>query len=369
MSDMRFGIIGCGVIAFTHAMALKELAAEGCELYACCDIIREKADRFAGEHKVPRVYYDYHELLRDGQVDIVCVCVPSGLHGQVCIDASQAGKAIVCEKPMEITPDRIQEVIAAAEKNRTKMQCIFQRRLMPAAIAARRAVQEGKLGRICLAEAQLKYYRDQAYYDSAGWRGTWEMDGGGALMNQGVHGVDLILWMLGDEVESLSGLVGTLGHQIPVEDTAAILLQMRKGTICVIEGATTAYPGFSTTFGIYGELGSIVFNDEGIIEWKFLEGHDIPRPEAAERVGGAKSAADIGLYGHICLLRDIAEAVREDRRPMIPPEDAELAVKVICAAYESSKKRMPIAFGCREARAEALCEEAEDSRFERRSGI
>lgn len=342
---MRFGIIGCGVIAFTHARALKELEAEGCELYACCDIIPEKADQYAKEHRVPRVYYDYHELLADRQVDIVCVCVPSGLHGQVCIDASEAGKAIVCEKPMEITPDRIQKVISVVEKNNTKMQCIFQRRMMPAAIAVRKAVQEGRLGRICLAEAQLKYYRDQAYYDSAGWRGTWELDGGGALMNQGVHGVDLILWMLGDEVESLSGLTRTLGHRIPVEDTAAVLLQMKRGALCVIEGATTAYPGFSTTFGIHGELGSIVFNDEGILEWKFAEGAEAPaRPDEGERVGGARSAVDIGIYGHICLLRDIAGAVKEDRRPMIPPQEAGLAVKVICAAYESSKKGMPVFF-------------------------
>lgn len=341
---MRFGIIGCGVIAFTHAKALKELKAEGCELYACCDIIPEKADGFAAEHGISKAYYDYHELLGDGQVDIVCVCVPSGLHGQVCIDASDAGKAIVCEKPMEITPDRIREVISVVEKNHTKMQCIFQRRLMPAAMAVRKAIGEGRLGRICLAEAQLKYYRDQAYYDSAGWRGTWELDGGGALMNQGIHGIDLILWMLGDQVESLYGRVRTLSRRIPVEDTAAILLQMRKGALCVIEGATTAYPGFSTTFGIYGELGSIVFNDEGIVEWKFLEGHEVPRPDAGERVGGAKSAVDIGIYGHICLLRDIAEAVREDRSPMIPPQDAELAVKVICAAYESSEKGTQVAF-------------------------
>ena len=151
---MNFGIIGCGVIAFTHASALKQLKSEDCCLYACCDIIPEKADQFAADHGAQKVYYDYHELLRDPKVDIVCVCVPSGLHGQVVIDASNAGKAIVCEKPMEITPERIAQMTEVVRKNGTKMQCIFQRRLMPVAIALKELVATGKLGKICMAEAR-----------------------------------------------------------------------------------------------------------------------------------------------------------------------------------------------------------------------
>ncbi len=346
---MNFGIIGCGVIAFTHAKALEQLREEGCILHACCDILEEKADQYAKEHQVPHVYYNYHDLLADRDVDIVCVCVPSGIHGEICIAASEAGKAIVCEKPMEITPERIQAVIRTIEKNHTKMQCIFQRRMMPAAIAVRQAIADGKLGRICLAEAQLKYYRDQAYYESAGWRGTWELDGGGALMNQGVHGIDLILWMLGDEIDTLYGQAATLGRQIPVEDTAAAVLRMKKGAICVIDGATTAYPGFSTTFAIHGELGSVAFNDEGILEWKFIREEDAPpRPDMGERVGGATSAVDIGIYGHICLLRDIACAVKEDRPPLIPPRNADLAVRAICAVYESTRTGQVISFAGKE---------------------
>lgn len=340
---MKFGIIGCGVIAFTHASALKALENEGCRLYAVCDCVPEKADRFAADHGAERIYYDYHQLLADPDVDIVCVCVPSGLHGQVCIAASEAGKAIVCEKPMEITPERIEEIIRTVERNHTKMQCIFQRRLMPTAIAVREAVAAGKLGRVCLAEASLKYYRDQAYYDSGAWRGTWDLDGGGALMNQGVHGVDLILWMLGDGVESVYGRAETLARRIPVEDTASAVLKMRSGALCSIQCATTAYPGFSSTFTIHGDKGTVSFNDTDILEWTFLDSADAPpRPDLGEAVGGAQDPRNIGIYGHVCLLRDIAQAVVEGRAPMLPPQDAKLAVQVICAVYESSRTGAPV---------------------------
>ena len=245
---MNFAIIGCGVIAQTHAKALVQLKEEGCILYAVCDIVPEKADALAKQYGVEKVYYDDASVFADPQVEIVCVCVPSGNHGEICMQAARAGKHIVCEKPMEITPEKIEEVIRVVRECGVKMQCIFQRRLMPTAIAVREIIKSGKLGKICLAEAQLKYYRDQAYYNSAGWRGTWDQDGGGALMNQGVHGIDLILWMLDQKIDTLYGRAETLARNIQVEDTAAAILQMHDHSLCVIEGATTAYPGFSTTF-------------------------------------------------------------------------------------------------------------------------
>lgn len=343
---MNFGIIGCGVIAYTHAMALKALEAEDCRLLACCDIVPEKADAFAARHGVPRVYHDDASILADPDVDIVCVCVPSGSHGEVCEMAAKAGKHIVCEKPLEITPERAQAAAALPEKYGVKMQSIHQRRTMPAAIAARDAIRQGKLGKICLAEADLKYYRDQAYYDSGDWRGTWELDGGGCLMNQGVHGVDLLLWMLDAQIDTVYGQAGTLSHAIAVEDNAAAVLRMKDGSICVIESSTSAYPGFSTSFSLYGEKGTIIFNDEGIVEWNFIDPDSAPpRPDRlGEAMGGSKSNVNITIDGHITLLRDMAQAVRDGREPMLPPRDAVLAVKVICAVYESSRTGRPVKF-------------------------
>lgn len=337
---MNFAIVGCGIIAFTHAKAIAQLKGE--TLYAVCDIIPEKADAFQKEHGAQRVYYDHRSLLADENVDIVCVCVPSGTHAEICIDAAKAGKAIVCEKPLEITPGRMRRVLEAVNGAGVKMQCIFQRRLMPTAIAVRQMIREGKLGRIYMAEASLLYYRDQAYYDSAGWRGTLEQDGGGCLMNQGVHGVDLMLWMLGGRIASLYGAAATLGRRIEVEDTAAAILRMEEGTLLLIKSATATYPGFSTTMSVYGEKGTVSFSDDGILLWDFLDPDTAPmRPDqdGSDVVGGARDPRQIGIYGHICLLEDIANAVREDRQPMIPPEDAMTAVDVICAIYASSKKR------------------------------
>lgn len=342
---MNFAIIGCGVIAFTHAKALEALRGEGCVLYGACDIIPEKADAYAAEHGVPHVYYDYHDVLADPAVDIVCVCVPSGTHGEVCKAAAEAGKAIVCEKPMEITPEKIADVIGVVERTHAKMQCIFQRRMMPVAIAVKQAVAEGRFGRICLAGADLKYYRDQAYYNSAGlarhlgagrrrradepgraWHRPYFVDAG----RRGLHAVRPRR---------------DAGRDIPVEDTAAAVLNMKHGGICVIQGCTTAYPGFSSTFYIHGEKGTVVFNDEGILEWKFLDEADAPqRPDMGERVGGAGDPTKIGNYGHICLLRDIAQAVRDGRSPAIPPQEAALAVRVICSIYESTRTGRPIVF-------------------------
>lgn len=339
---MNFGIIGCGVISATHATALQHI--EGSRLYAVCDIIPEKADKLAETSGAEKIYYNHHDLLADPNVDIVCVCVPSGNHAEICIDAANAGKAIVCEKPMEITVSRIESVIAAVEKAGVKMQCIFQRRMMPTAIAIRELIRNGELGKIYTAEADLRYYRDQAYYDSAGWRGTWELDGGGALMNQGVHGVDLILWMLDDEVETLYGVAETLGRKIEVEDTAAAVMRMKRGTICTIVSATTTYPGFSTTFKISGEKGSVAFSDNGLELWSFIDEANAPaRPDIqTEKVGGHANPAAISVSGHIQLLADIADAVRDDREPMIPPREATLAVRAICGIYESQKTKNPV---------------------------
>lgn len=335
---MNFAVVGCGVIAQTHGNTLNRLKEENCCLYAACDIVKEKADAFAEKFDVEKVYYTAEEVYADPLVDIVCVCVPSGTHAQICIGAARAGKHIICEKPMEITPERIAEITKVVEECGVKMQCVFQRRLMPAAIAIRKAVKEGKLGKICLAEAQLKYYRDQAYYNSAGWRGTWEQDGGGALMNQGVHGVDLILWMIGEQIDTLYGRAETLSRDIEVEDTAAAVLQMKNKTLCVIEGAVTAYPGFATAFALYGEKGTVAFDDNGVTEWNFINPEDAPeRPEDGKAMGGAKSNIDITIDGHIALFKDIKDAIMEDRPTLVPPEDAWQAVTVICNIYESTR--------------------------------
>lgn len=338
---MRFAIIGCGVIAVTHAMALAALPDQ--ELYACCDIVPEKADAFAVKYGVGKVYYDWRQVLSDGGVDAVCVCTPSDLHGEMSIAAMRAGKAVVCEKPMEVTTEKAQEMVDAAEETGAKVQCIFQRRLLPAARAVRELIAQGKLGRICLASAELKYYRDQPYYDSAGWRNVC----GGAMLNQGVHGIDLILWMLGEPVKTIFGYADTLARRTGVEDTAAAVLTMESGALCVIKNTTIAYPEFPTGFCIHGEKGTVAFDDLGVNTWEFLDKADAP-PHPKEDPAFAHSSP-ISLkpyYGnmHAYLLQDLADAVREDREPLIPPREAIAAVRAICGITRSAQTGRPVAY-------------------------
>jgi len=339
---LNFAIVGCGVIAPSHADSIKNI--EDARLYAVCDIIPEKADDFAQKYMVERVYYDYRELMKDPEVDVVCVCVPSGIHGEISKAAARAGKHIVCEKPMEITPEKIDDVIKVVRECGVKMQCIFQRRTMKAAIAVKNAIREGKLGKIVLADAYLKYYRSQEYYNSAGWRGTWELDGGGALMNQGVHGIDLLLWMVGEKVTRVFAKAGTLARNIAVEDTAAAIVQFESGGFGIIEGTTSVYPGFETRFEIHGEKGTVIFDDSGIREWSFI-GDDAPTlPEAGESLGGASDPAKISSAGHYSLIKDMVDAILGDREPMIPPEEARTAVDLICAIYKSSRENRELDF-------------------------
>lgn len=332
---LKYAIIGCGVIAPCHADSISKL--ERGSLYAVCDIIPAAAGAFAERYGAEKVYYYYEEVLRDPKVDVVCICTPSGMHGEMCIAAAAAGKNIVCEKPMEITDEKNNEIIYAIETYGVKMQCIFQRRTMPAAIAAKKAIQDGKLGRILLASAYLKYYRDQDYYDSAGWRGTWKLDGGGALMNQGVHGVDLLQWMVGENIVSIIGKADHLARNIEVEDTTVALLQLEKGGYAVIEGATTAYPGFETKFEIHGEFGTIIFSDKGVETWEFMN-ERVERPDDGIRIGGSKGNTDISAFPHYILLKDMTDAVLDNKPVMIPPTEGKKAVAIITGIYRSAKE-------------------------------
>ena len=331
----NFGIIGCGVIAPCHADSIRQIPEAN--LYAVCDIVTEKADNFAKKYGVEKIYYNYRDMLKDSKIDIVNICVPSGLHGEISIAAAKSGKHIVCEKPMEITSEKMEDVIKAVRENGVKMQVIHQRRTMSLALATKKAIQEGKLGKIVLASAYLKYYRPQEYYDSGDWRGTWKLDGGGALMNQGVHGVDLLVWMVGEKIDKVFARAGTLARDIEVEDTAVALLQFSGGGYGVIEGATTTYPGFDTKFEIHGEKGTIIFSDAGLEKWEFI-GEKIPTPKSSEKLGGANNPSEIKCAGHYILLKDIMDAIRTNREPMIPPEEGKKAVDLILTIYKAAKE-------------------------------
>ena len=343
MKDGQFGwgIVGCGVIAPWHRGAVEHCPEA--QVVAACDIEEEKGRQFAAESGERVAFYrDYEDLMGDENVDIVSVCTPSGIHGEVTIVAAQAGKHVLCEKPIEITREQMDAMIQACRDHNVKLGGIFQRRTYDSSKQVRAAVQNGELGKMVLGDVFLKYYRSQAYYNSAGWRGTWELDGGGALMNQGVHGIDMLLWVMGD-VESVYARADHLVRDIPVEDTAIALLKYKNGAWGVLEGTTSVNPGEATRLELHGKLGTIILQEGDIVKWASTTGdddHAQPREleqDTGEKKGAVSDPTSIGMAGHIYLVNDIVQAVKEDRDPLIPGESARKAVELILAIYESAR--------------------------------
>lgn len=330
---MRFAIIGAGVIAPLHTRAI--VNHPDAELVAIVDAVQEKAAKLAEEYGAVHVYGTVEQMLKECEVDAVCICVPSGGHKHAAVAAAEAGKHVLCEKPLGITKADMDEMIAACHRNNVKLATVFQKRTTQLALLAKKAIEEGKLGKLVLGDAYMKYYRSPEYYKSAGWRGTWAEDGGGALMNQGVHGVDIIRWLMGD-VESVFAYTAPLVHDIEVEDTAVAVLKYKNGAFGVIQGTTSVNPGQEPRFEIHGEHGTIIYGDSGFKVWKTLDGDSVPLVTE----GSAEGADDphaISSDGHYILIDDLIHAVRENREPLISGEEARKSVDLILAIYESSR--------------------------------
>jgi predicted dehydrogenase len=336
---INFGVIGCGVIGPWHTRALEQ--APGARLAVVCDIVEPKAKALAEQHGV-QYHTDYRELLARDDVQAVSICTPSGMHGEMVVEAARAGKHVLCEKPMEIHVARMEAMIAACREAGVKLGVVFQRRTQPVWRKVREAVQSGALGKMVLGDAYVKYFRSQEYYDTAGWRGTWQWDGGGALMNQGVHCVDLLQWIMGP-VETVFGRADHLLRKIEVEDTAAAVLTFASGAFGVLEG-TTSVVGMDHRLELHGEQGTIVVDGDDIVKWE-VPGETLEQARACvtvERDGAASDPTAIGAQGHVRQIMDLAEAIRHDREPMVSGNDARHAVEIILGVYKSSRLGAPV---------------------------
>lgn len=332
---VRFGIVGAGVISDSHAMGIT--TTEGAELVAVCDAVREKAEALAQKYNVCKIYTDYNEMLRDSEVDAVSVCVPSGVHGEVVIAAARAGKHVFCEKPIEVTEEKMNEMIRVVESADVKVQCVFQLRIRKASQKVKEALESGVFGKVLMASAYLKYYRSPEYYKSAGWRATWEYDGGGCLMNQGIHGVDLIAWLMGG-IKKISAFTRTQLHDIAVEDAAVAAVEFANGAVGVIEGSTCCQPAQSHRFEIYCEKGSIIFDSETISQW-YLNGESVPCNGEDGKASAVANDDPTKLLTneHGILLKDLVDCIERDTAPTISLRDAKHSVDAVLAIYRSSK--------------------------------
>ena len=339
MNKCKWGIIGCGVIAPWHADSV--VASEYADLIAVCDVDVNKGEAFAGKYGAS-FYADYREMLSESGIEAVSICTPSGLHSEMTVAAAEAGVHVLCEKPMAITVPQMDAMMEAVEKAGTKLEVIFQRRTYKVTQVVREAIQSGLLGQMTLGDAYLKYYRSPAYYTSADWRATWELDGGGALMNQGVHGIDVLAWIMGD-VESVYAKAEAKVRDIEVEDTCVALLTFKNGAFGVIEGTTSSNPGEKTTFHLHGEKGTIIFNDAGITKWAVSEDKSVVAendPEKCFTRESTSATADpkaIGRAGHQAQVDDLCLAIAEDREPMIVAASARKSVELILAIYASAQ--------------------------------
>lgn len=307
---------------------------------AIADVSEERA-RQVGEEQGIDWYTNHTEMFARNDVEAVCICTPSGLREPVCVDAAHAGKHIIAEKPLEVTIERVDSIIAACDAAGVKLAVIFQVRFLPGVLAARKAVEEGRLGRLLMGDAYIKWHRSQEYFDSATWRGTWALDGGGALMNQGIHYVDLLQWMMGP-VETICGHIDTLVKQrIEVEDTAVATLRFTNGALGVIEACTSAYRGTPARLEIRGEKGTVVVEDGNVVLWQ-VEGEEDFVPEQVKAGSGATNPMAITDIGHQAQINDMAAAILEDRPPVIDGREARKAIEIISAIYRSSQTGSPV---------------------------
>ena len=267
------------------------------------------------------VFGDLDALLAAPGLDVVCICTPSGAHMEPAVRAAAAGKHVVVEKPLEITLARCDAIIDACDRAGVRLCTIFPSRFTAANLRLKEAIALGRFGRLTLGDTHVKWWRTQEYYDSGGWRGTWQLDGGGALMNQAIHNVDLLYWLMGD-VESITAHTATLAHaRIEVEDTAVASLRFRNGALGVIEAATSAYPGLLKRTEIHGDRGSARVEQDDITLWEFQEkvpsDNEVYAAMAAQSgfKAGASDPRGITHVGHRDQLIDFLEAIDARSRP------------------------------------------------------
>jgi predicted dehydrogenase len=331
-----FGIIGTGVIAAIHADAIASLP--GARLAAITDVDAAAAAAFAAAYGAD-AEPDLGALLARSDVEVVCVCVPSGRHAEVGIRAAKAGKHLAVEKPVDVTLEAAGRLIEAARGAGVALTVISQHRFDAGLIELKRLLAEGALGRLVLGEASTKWYRTQAYYDSAPWRGTWAMDGG-SLLNQGVHYVDLLRWCMGPVAE-VTAVCSTQAHQIEVEDTSLAIVRFTSGAVGTILSSTAAFPGFPQRLEITGTSGTVTVEDGQIVRRALAddarqEGGGA-RQDGRARAAAAADPAALDVSGHAAQLADLLAAIDEGREPAVGGEAGRDALEIVRAVYESSR--------------------------------
>jgi predicted dehydrogenase len=334
---LNFAIIGCGRIAPRHAQSLAELP--DARIVAVCDVIESRAQHIARMYG-GEPYTDYRYILDRPDVDVVSICVPSGLHARLGLEAAHAGKHILVEKPIALNLADADALIETCEAQGVTLGVVLQNRFNPPMRELRHLVEEGRLGRILLGNATVRWYRPQEYYED-GWHGTWALDGG-ALMNQSIHHLDALIWLMG-EVQSVFAYTATLAHRMEAEDVGVAVLRFKSGALGSVEGSTITYPeNLEGSVALFGERGSVKVGGTALnrkIFWK-VEGWIEHERELLSRE--TVDPPTVYGYSHREQIAEMIAAVRAGRLPSSHGREARKSLQLVCALYESARTRQEV---------------------------
>jgi UDP-N-acetyl-2-amino-2-deoxyglucuronate dehydrogenase len=340
---LRFALIGCGVIGPLHAEAISSLP--DALLVAVADIIFERAQKLAEKYGATP-YQDYREMLARERLDVVNICTPSGLHGEHACAVMRSGRHVIVEKPMEIRREALDEMLRVQQETGVKLAVISQHRFDPASHQVHDLVEEGAFGRLVLGNVQVPWWRSQQYYDSGAWRGTWALDGGGVLMNQSIHSIDLLRWLMGP-VRSIYAYTDTLAHRMETEDVAVAVLRFASGALGTIAVTTAAYPGVTTRVEIFGDKGSAVIENDSLSylhlardDREEVDSYGINAPQhtqVTESSSAAQNPAALSASTHAIQIADMIRAIRENGTPLVDGYAGRQPVEIILGIYESAR--------------------------------
>lgn len=338
MKKIGYAVVGLG-IGKSHADAAH--LSKNAELVAVCDLLDDKLAKAKEKYPNVKTYKDYDEMLKDEAIDIVSVCVPSGYHADFSVKAMKAGKHVLCEKPIDTTVEKALAIEKARVETGLKCGVIFQNRFNAVMKPLKDAIDGGRLGKIFLGTFAVKWLRDQAYYDvNGGWHGTWAIDGGGSLINQSVHTLDIMQWLMG-EVSSVFSTMNIVNHKIESEDMTASVVKFKNGATATFVTSTCCYPGISTDIQIYGTDGSVEIEGDTLKLWKEKGLSKMDESELLEQYGSGNGTVAMSdptlVFGHKYQVEDMISAVLEDRDPLLLPLEAIKSVRIINAIYESAK--------------------------------
>lgn len=335
--ELRFGIIGCSMISGFHMGAMEQLP--GICLAGVCDATAERARAVARE-KGCTAYESPDSMWEDDTLDGVCICTPSGTHGALALEALRHGKHVLVEKPMALTRQECLSIASLARERGLQAGVVSQLRFSPAIQAVRQAMAEGRLGKLISLELNMKYYRDPAYYQASAWRGTREMDGGGALMNQGIHGVDLMQYLAGMP-RQVYAQARTLRHSIQVEDTLHGVLMYENGALGSLVATTSVWPGFSRELTLCGENGTISLKEDAIATWCLRDG-SAPPELGKTGMNGSSDPSQIDLSGHIRQIRNFAMAIAGKEPLLVDAAEGKKPLDIIWSLYRSAQENRPV---------------------------